>query len=433
VRIPLGRQAGDAHLLRRVRWRLVAWSAGSTLVLLMLLGSAIYFSAQATLTATATTQLQELMEIRMSQIEGEPGGGRRPHPDEDAFGQPGFGGSAAGTVSYLSDSGGRSVEPHPPTVSQPILAGVTAALDGGEDLRIETVDPDNTPVRVLSSTIELDGEPYVIQILQDRTAEASILSTLLVVLIVGGLAVLLAAGAFGFLYAGRALVPIRDSLKRQREFAADASHELRTPLAIIRGSVADLHRNPNRPVAEVGNALEDVEAEVQHMTRLVDDLLLLARSDSGAVEMRREPVELSEVTGEALQSLRGVAEQKDVTLRLDAAPVTIAGDPDRLRQLAAILVDNAIRHSPKGGTVRLSVRDDDGAAALIVEDEGLGIRHEDLPHVFDRFWRASNAPSGGTGLGLAIASWIVEHHGGSITVANGQAGGAQFGVRLPRS
>jgi two-component system sensor histidine kinase CiaH len=427
VRNPLGRQPGDAHLLRRVRWRLVAWSAGSTLVMLLLLGSAIFFSAQATLTATATGQLQDLMEMRRSQIAG-PSGGPRPRPDEDAFGQPGFGGSAAGTVSYLCDSQGQLVGPHPPEVEQPVLAAVTTALDEGDDLRLATVA--GTPVRVLSSTIDIEGEPYVIQILQDRTVEANTLGTLLLVLVVGGLAVLITAGAFGFLYAGRALVPIRESLRRQREFAADASHELRTPLTVIRGSVADLRRNRTRPVGEVGQALEDVEAEVQHLTRLVDDLLLLARSDSGAVEMRRERVELSEVTGDALQSLRAVAEAKGVTLSLDAAPVGVTGDPDRLRQLVAILVDNAIRYSPTGGTVWLRVHGDHGVE-LSVEDEGPGLRPEDLPHAFDRFWRAPNAPSGGTGLGLAIAAWIAEHHGGTIAADNRPAGGARFTVRLP--
>jgi signal transduction histidine kinase len=407
----------------------VAWSAGSTLVLLVILGSAIFLSAQATLAATATTQLTQLMEDRKDRLTEGPGRGPRPEPDSEFFGQPGFGGTAAGTVSYLCDSEGQIVGPRPPSVDEPIEASLAAALEGGDDLRVATVD--GTPVRVLSSAIELDGENYVIQILQDRTSETNTLATLLAVLIGGGLAVLLAAGAFGFLYAGRALVPIRDSLRRQREFAADASHELRTPLTVIRASVADLRRNSARPVGEVGNAIEDVEAEVQHLTRLVDDLLLLARSDSGALELRRERVDLADVTGEALQSLRAAAEARGVTLRLDAAPLTATGDPDRLRQLVAILVDNAIRHSPAGGAVSIAVRPD-GGALLVVDDDGPGLRPEDLPHVFDRFWRAPNAPSEGTGLGLAIAAWIAEHHGGAIAVEN-RGGGARFTVRLPRS
>ena len=114
---------------------------------------------------------------------------------------------------------------------------------------------------------------------------------------------------------------------------------------------------------------------------------------------------------------------------IDTAGVT--GDPARLRQLVTILVDNAIRHSPRGRQVGVTVRSANGIASIEVTDEGPGIRPDDMAHVFDRFWRASGAPSGGTGLGLAIAKWIVDRHRGTITVSNRETGGAQFRVRLP--
>ena len=165
-------------------------------------------------------------------------------------------------------------------------------------------------------------------------------------------------------------------------------------------------------------------------TGLVDDLLLLARSDSGTVELRRDPVDLAEVAGEALQRLRPLAESRGVILSLDAAPATVTGDADRLRQLVAILVDNAIRHSSAGGTVHVSISPA-GRPSIRVDDEGQGIRPEDLPNVFERFYRASDAPSGGTGLGLAIAAWIADHHGGVIRAFNRREGGARFEVQLP--
>ena len=112
--------------------------------------------------------------------------------------------------------------------------------------------------------------------------------------------------------------------------------------------------------------------------------------------------------------------------------MAVSGDPDRLRQLVAILIDNAIRHSPVGGGVRVGIRGE-AHPGISVEDDGPGIRAEDLPHVFDRFWRAPDAPAGGTGLGLAIASWIAEHHGGRITATNIPGGGARFEVQLPRA
>ena len=319
-------------------------------------------------------------------------------------------------------------EPHE-TDGLPDAGGVDAVQAGGRDIRDATVN--GSPARILSEPVEVDGETYVIQVAQDRSAEERVLTTTLVVLGIGGLVVLAAATALGFLYAGRALVPIRDSLRRQREFAADASHELRTPLAVVRGSVEDLRRHPETPVSEVGDALDDIEAEVAHLTTLVDDLLLLARTDSGTVELRSDPVELAEVAGEAVQALAAGADARGVTLRLDGAPGTVRGDQQRLRQLVTILVDNALRHVSSGGSVLVAVRPG-ATSTLVVEDDGPGIRDEDLPHVFDRFWRAPDAPDGGTGLGLAIARWIAEHHGGHISAANRpDSGGARFVVSLP--
>lgn len=428
-----GRQPGDAGLLRRVRWRLVAWSAGSTLLLLLLLGSALYFSVETSLAAAGTAQLDRqidsLGEFASRQPPDRFRRGRGAGRDDSPFGRAIFGGPGSGTLAIAVDTEGDIVGPRPADPEgMPIRDGVEAALSGGRDVRNSSIG--DTPVRVVSQRIEVGEELYVIQVAQDRTAEQRTLRTVLLVLVLGGLVVLGAATAFGFLYAGRALVPIQDSLRRQREFAADASHELRTPLAVVRGSVEHLRRNPDRPVREVGAALDDIDSEVGHLTALVDDLLLLARSDSGAVELRREPVDLAETVGEALSALRGLADGRGARLRLDAAPVTVRGDPDRLRQLVTILVDNAIRHSPAGGTVRVSVRH--GTPAVVaVEDDGPGIRAEDFPRVFERFWRAADAPAGGTGLGLSIARWIAEHHGGSISVANRRTGGARFEVRLP--
>ena len=219
------------------------------------------------------------------------------------------------------------------------------------------------------------------------------------------------AVAFGWLYAERALVPIRDSLgaqrtalRRQREFAADASHELRTPLTVIRSSLEHVFRHPERPVSESREALDDIDAEVTHLTAMVDDLLLLARSDSGAVPIERMPLDLGDVAFDAASALGRTAEARGVHVQVDPEPAMLEGDPARLRQLVTILVDNAVRHSPRGGAVTVPVRAAGAVAAIEVADEGPGMRDEDMAHVFDRFWRAPGAPSGGTGLGLAIAT-----------------------------
>lgn len=431
---PTLRQAGDARLLNRVRRRLVAWSAGSTLLLLLILGAVLYLSVNASLASAGRTQLDSQARAVRAFLEHlRPGGLTAPDadPGDNPIGRAAFGGPGSGTISIIVDRAGAFIGQVPyDQTDLPVKEGVSAAVAGRVDVRLASVH--GAPVRVWSEMVQIDGQPRVLQVIQDRTAEERTLTILVTVLLGGGLAVLALAAAVGFVYAGRALVPIRESLQRQREFAADASHELRTPLAIVRGSVEHLRRHPRRRVSEVGDALSDIETEVDHLTGLVDDLLLLARSDSGMVVLARDPVDLAEVAGDALQRLRAQAEAGGVELRLDAAPVTVPGDADRLRQLCTILIDNAIRHSPAGRVVTVSIRAD-APAGLSVEDEGPGIRPDDLPHLFDRFWRAADAPEGGTGLGLAIAAWVAEHHGGSISASNRPTGGARFEVHLPRA
>src|SRR4029077_10429118 len=181
-------------------------------------------------------------------------------------------------------------------------------------------------------------------------------------------------------------------------------HELRTPLAVVRGSVEDLRRNSTLPVSEVGDALEDIETEVDRMRALVDDLLLLARTDSGVVELAFEPTDLAAIALDAADGLQPVAERAGVRVEVDAQPVPTTGDPARLRQLVTILIDNALRHAPTATTVRVQVAAVGGSGRIRVDDDGPGFRPEDLPHVFDRFWRASDAPPGGAGPGPRIRS-----------------------------
>src|SRR5665811_2092191 len=158
--------------------------------------------------------------------------------------------------------------------------------------------------------------------------------------------------------------------------------------------------NRKQPVETVGEALDDIDAEVSHLTALVDDLLLLARTDSGALALEHVPLDLADVAAEAAGPLTQVAAQRGVQLEVDPRPSPVTGDPLRLRQLVTILADNALAHSPTGTTVAVRVRPEGPDAALTLDDQGPGIRDEDLPRVFERFWRADNAPAGGTGLRL---------------------------------
>ena len=434
----------EARLLRRVRINLALWSGGITLAVLIVLGTVLYVAVDRSLSASGTAELV----ARASTLTR----GRR-NPNDDL--PPGgfiFGGRGSGTFTIVTDAAGRPVRQDARLIPDglPIVASIDAArATGARDIRDATISrpPDadepaaatTTPIRVLTEPVTFRGREFFVQIVGDRTTEERTLRILVLVLAVGGIAALVVASGVGAAYATRALVPIRrslvgqrEALRRQREFAADASHELRTPLTVIRASVEDLERHPGDRVATVGTALIDIREEVDHLTAMVDDLLLLARSDSGAVALERVPVDLGDIASIGAGSLATVAADRGVRVTVDPEPAEVTGDPARLRQLVVILVDNAIRHAPDGGEVALVVRADGQDATLVVDDDGAGIRPEDLSRVFDRFYRAPGATGDGTGLGLAIAAWIVERHGGRIAASQRPTGGARFTVRIPR-
>ncbi len=430
-----GERPQDSALLRRTRLRLMAWSGGSTLVILVLLGAVIYGAASTRLAATGVDELrQRLDELAVTTSAKQaftmrtPGVGVVSDP-----GLPGvqLGGASSGTIAFMiatlpPGTGSSRVYPPMPGLAVPVVDPGLLATVATEPVVQETTI-EGAPVRVMA--VRLPGSPdQTAVIIGDRSAEIDTLRTLLVVLLSGGLLVLVASILLGYLYAGRALVPIRDSLRRQREFAADASHELRTPLAITRAAIAELRRGRTDP-ATVDRALDDLDAGATRIERLVDDLLLLARTDAEAVDLVATDTDLAQVAAEATEAFEAVAGQGGVRLVLDVVPAPIHGDEGRLRQLVGILLDNAVRHSPAGGRVLVAVRQ----GRLVVEDEGTGVAPEDTKRVFDRFWRAPDAPAGGTGLGLAIARWIAGRHRGSIRVEGRAAGatGARFVVDLP--
>ncbi|HEX5466321.1 MAG TPA: HAMP domain-containing sensor histidine kinase [Candidatus Limnocylindrales bacterium] len=412
----------DARLLHRVRWQLVAWSGLITLAILVALGGALYVAVRGVLDSAGTDQLVQRAQIVADGLRADPF-----LADRGPLALT-FGGPASGTFAIVVAPDGRvfasSVELR---LGLPVTSGLTAARQGRLDVREVTLG--QTPSRVLSEPVLAGGQTFVVQVVGDRSAEQRTLDLLVLILGLGGIIALGVAMAGGAVYAGRALVPIRESLRHQREFAADASHELRTPLAVVRASVEHLRRHPQEPVAAVGDALDDIDAESRHMTELVDELLLLARADSGAVQLEAQPVDLAEVTVEAMNALAALAATRGVRLYLDPSAAPLRGDPGRLRQLVTILVDNAVRHGRTGGQVAVRVRSDEGLATLEVVDDGPGIPEADRAHVFDRFWRAPGS-DGGSGLGLAIARWISEAHRGTIAVGASALGGARFEVRL---
>jgi two-component system OmpR family sensor kinase len=227
------------------------------------------------------------------------------------------------------------------------------------------------------------------------------------------------------------------SFSALRRFTADASHELKTPLTVLRAGVERAITTRGVP-AETLAALEETLQEINRMTELVDTLLTLARADEGIVPLHREPVDLRTLVEEAAETGELLAEKGGVRMGVStpAEPIVIGADASRIRQLLLNLLTNAVKYTPPGGRVRLWLERSDSQVRLGVSDTGIGIAPGDLPHVFDRFWRADSARTRtserpGVGLGLAICKWIAEAHGGTIEAYSRPGRGTTFTVTLP--
>lgn len=223
-----------------------------------------------------------------------------------------------------------------------------------------------------------------------------------------------------------------------RRFTADASHELKTPLTVVRAGVERAITRPDMP-QETLAPLEETLQEVNRMTELLDSLLTLARADEGRAELHREAVDLRAIVAEAGETGDLLADQAGVAIeiRTPPNPIVLAVDRSRVRQLVLNLIENAVKYTPRGGNVSVQLGASDGNVLLTVADSGIGIAPGDLPHIFDRFWRADSARTRtgerpGAGLGLAISKWIVEAHGGAIEVQSRPGRGTTFTVTFPR-
>ena len=248
-----------------------------------------------------------------------------------------------------------------------------------------------------------------------------------------GAAALVLVSLGGWRLARRSLDPMERALSEMRRFMADAAHELRTPLAVVKGHADVALQNPRDPV-EYREVLGRVSDEASRLAEIVERMLLLARADTGDWPTVTESFFLDDVlldvsnAGRALGAARGVRIEVG---SVDEAPVR--GDPALVRQLVMALVDNAVKYSPDGAVVRVSLVQGEGTCTVAVEDDGPGIPAEALPHVFERFYRADDARprQAGAGLGLAIARWIAELHGGKISLSARSPGGTRATVTLP--
>ncbi len=223
------------------------------------------------------------------------------------------------------------------------------------------------------------------------------------------------------------------SFETQQRLVADVSHELRTPLTTIQGNLDLLRRGAADDPGMRGEALAAIGNETVRMRRLINDLLLLAQADAG-LQLQLQPVELDTLLLDVYRQGQVISQGTGVRVRLGAEDqAVVMGDGDRLRQLLLNLVDNAIKYTPSGGDVTLTLKRQAGWVQVTVSDTGCGIPPEDLPHIFERFYRAdrSRTRPGGAGLGLSIAKWVAEAHGGELEVESEVGQGTIFTLYLP--
>ena len=421
----------NATLVAATRRRLAIGTLAVVGTLVLGLGAATAIIGTTILDQEVDRALQAASDAYLAQLGGETG--QEDHEASESH-QP----QASDIFFLVLDSAGALVS-NPsgiPLVGLPDMAAVEAARESGSDLR--TVEVDDIRVRLLTVPIVAEDaavgwlQTGIVLTLHDRQSQALVLA----ILVVGAIG-LLGAGLATLWITGRALVPIRAAFETERRFVADASHEIRTPAAVIRSSAEVLQREelvapPGRPL------VADIVGEADRLGRLVEDLLALAASEQGALAIETAPVDLVELVRTAVRRVTPLAEDRGLRLTgpdRAAAAIPADGDADRLLQVLMILIDNALRHSPAGGIVSVTItRASHQRGRIEVLDQGPGVPPAMREKIFEPFARMPASRSradAGSGLGLAIARRLVELHDGTLRVDDGPAGGARLVLELP--
>ncbi|WP_066319905.1 cell wall metabolism sensor histidine kinase WalK [Bacillus sp. FJAT-29814] len=290
--------------------------------------------------------------------------------------------------------------------------------------------------RYVAFDVKSDAGTITVQFIRNVNSEHELLERLLIIMLVGcGIGVICAV-ASGYFLAGRALIPIKNAWDKQQEFVSDASHELRTPLAVIQAKTELLFRNPTATVQDKIHDVSTISKESRRLSKLVTNLLTLARSDSNQLEMKKQEFQLDEQIKEILLQFEDIALYQGKEIGLDApVPIKFCGDKERIHQLIVILLDNALKYTNEGGEIRLSCRQSHSSISLLVKDNGIGIPEQDIPRIFDRFFQSDKARTAaeGTGLGLSIAKWIIDKHHGKIKVNSTFGKGTTIEITFPKT
>jgi heavy metal sensor kinase len=458
--------------IKTIRVRFALWATALILAFLATFGAGVYFTFSRSLYGTVDDALVLSAQQVLASLSEDDGSLEMPRPDAsaphlaefNAFTQRGL------TLMLLSSTGG-ILEAIGPRAGEPLPIPQSLSQPAFQTLA-EANEVDRIRVYVLP-VMESGKVLGWVQSMQSLGAAEESLDRLRTVLLIGIGLLSLVAGFAGYFLAARALTPIdqitnaarristedlsarlnlpdhgdevsrlantfdemlariESGFARERQFTADASHELRTPLTAMQ-TILSVVREKDRPARDYRQALDDLAEETDRLQGLVEDLLQLARGERG-LELNRETIELAALLEDVADSLRPLAENKGLTLTCKLpASLIVSGDVDLLIRLIVNLLDNAIKYTERG-TITLSAKETESYALIEVEDTGIGIPPEHLPHIFDRFYTVDiSRSSNGTGLGLSIARQIVEAHGGRLEVQSEVNRGTRFTVRLPK-
>jgi signal transduction histidine kinase len=244
-----------------------------------------------------------------------------------------------------------------------------------------------------------------------------------------------ASTAAGYFLAGKTLKPIQDMVDDQNRFISDASHELRTPLTCLKSEIEVNLRDKKLTLKDAKNTLKSNLEEVNNLQNLSNYLLKLNRFNHN-LNLELKPISLLTIIDSAIKKVSPIAKDKNIKIINSTADLYVRGDSISLIEALVILLDNAIKYSSKNTEIKINLQDRSGILSLNIKDQGIGISEGDLPHIFDRFYRADNArtknQSGGYGLGLSIAKKIIEAHHGRIEVESKLGQGTKFTILLPK-
>ncbi len=457
---------------RSIRFRLAAWYFVSLALILALFALGAWIAMRASARQAVDHDLQQRIHDVRGFIAQELGHGESELLEElQEHSQLGLGGG----LLQLSDGGGEVL--FRSGRLQNTRLDLVSPPPGDLNVRFSFRHARGQRVRVAAQAVEVSGRRFLIQVAEPMEEFDDSLARFEIILLSLAPVLLLLASAGGFWMSTRALSPvdritnharaihaanlsarlpvpedqdelgrltqtlnemldrIETEMKRIVRFTADASHELRAPLTLIH-TAAEFSLRRERPREELLDAMRKIVRESARTSRLVDDLLLLARADSHADAPVLVPTDVLSTGRQATELASTLAQAKniDFSAEIPAEALLMNGDEDLLEQLWLILLDNAVKYTPEGGKIRFAMRSVNSRMEVSVRDSGIGISSEELPHVYDRFWRADKVRSrsrGGVGLGLSIARWIVDRHRGQIEVHSQPGRGSEVTVRLP--